>query len=315
MSSILERSFLESATTKKISGAYLIVCKRSEVAAKLCDEFLMRLYCSCGGCKTCASCRKVTGGHVDILRLSAPKVDEFRDAISFFAQKAVDSVYKTIVIDKADDMNPSAANSMLKTLESPPKDSVILLQARSVAGVLPTIASRCAIVYSSPDENFEQEVMHKLEIDEATARVLSDLSGGFIDEAIRIYNDEEFMKLRYAAIENCHKLITQKSKAISVCADFLETNKTNILDVLGVMQSFLHDISMQQKTNNAELIANRDWSEQIMQAAMHFTSGAISNMIRVILEAERRFFFAVNFRLAAEKMLFDILEEKDRWKK
>ena len=48
---------------------------------------------------------------------------------------------------------------------------------------------------------------------------------------------------------------------------------------------------------------------------MHFTSGAISNMIRVILEAERRFFFAVNFRLAAEKMLFDILEEKDRWKK
>ncbi len=52
-----------------------------------------------------------------------------------------------------------------------------------------------------------------------------------------------------------------------------------------------------------------------MQAATHFTSGAISNMIRVILEAERRFFFAVNFRLAAEKMLFDILEEKDRWKK
>jgi len=315
VSSILERSFLESATTKKISGAYLIVCKRSEVAAKLCDEFLMRLYCKKGGCRTCADCRKVTGGHVDILRLSAPKVGEFRDAIGFFSQKAVDSVYKTIVIDKADGMNPSAANSMLKTLESPPKDSVILLQTRSVAGVLPTIASRCAVVYSSPDENFEQEIMRELKVDETRAHVLADLSGGFVSEAVRIYNDKELLKLRYDAIENCHKLITQKSKAISAYADFLETNKKNIIEVLGVMQSFLHDISMMQKTHNAALIANRDWGEQIIGAAMHFTSGAISNMIRVILEAERRFFFAVNFRLAAEKMLFDILEEKDRWKK
>ncbi|MBT3319329.1 MAG: hypothetical protein HN948_07670 [Clostridia bacterium] len=315
MSSILKQSFLESANTGKILGAYLIVCKRSEVALKLCELFLTRLYCKKGGCGTCADCKKVKGGHVDILRLSAPKVDEFRDAIGFVSQKAVDGVYKTIVVEKADDMNPSAANSMLKTLESPPRDSVILLSSRSVAGVLPTIASRCAIVHLTPDEDFTQQIMRELDIDDTSARVLKDLSGGFADEAVRIYNDKAFMKLRSETIEHTHKLINQKSSAISATADFLESGKERIADVVGVMQSFLHDISVQQKTRNPALIANLDWRSEIERNASHFTSGAISNMIRVILEAERRFLIPVNFRLAAEKMLFDILEERNRWKK
>lgn len=314
MSSILQRSFLDAAKSKKILGAYLIVCKRSEVAAKLCDDFLKRLYCSNGGCGVCADCKKVAGGHVDILRLSAPKVGEFRDAIGFVSQKAVDGVYKAIVIDKADDMNASAANSMLKTLESPPDGSVILLCARSASGVLPTIASRCAIVHIAPDESFERKVTAALGIDENTAHVLADLSGGFVDEAVRIYEDKAFMKLRSETIENCHKFISQKGSAISTFADFLERNKDGVAQVLGIMASFLHDISIQQKTHNVALIANRDWQGKILENASHFTSGAISNMISVILEAERRFFFPVNFRLAAEKMLFDILEERNRWK-
>ncbi len=242
-------------------------------------------------------------------------MDEFRDAIGFISQKAVDGVYKTIVVEKADDMNPYAANSMLKTLESPPKDSVILLTARSAAGVLPTIASRCAIVHITPDEDFAQQIASVLDIDDATAHVLKDLSGGFADEAVRIYNDKAFMKLRSEAIENTHKLINQKGSAISTFADFLVGSKDSAAGVLGVMQSFLHDISMQQKTRDPALIANLDWQSEIVSSASHFTSGAISNMIRVILEAERRFLIPVNFRLAAEKMLFDILEERNRWKK
>jgi hypothetical protein len=44
-------------------------------------------------------------------------------------------------------------------------------------------------------------------------------------------------------------------------------------------------------------------------------TGAAYNMMNVILETERRLTFALNFRLAAESMLFDMLEEKNRWKK
>jgi DNA polymerase III gamma/tau subunit len=81
------------------------------------------------------------------------------------------------------------------------------------------------------------------------------------------------------------------------------------------MESYYRDILIYKKTENGGLIINRDRAEEVGRAAADFTSGAVSNIIKVILEAERRFFFSVNFRLAVEKMFFDILEEKNRWKK
>jgi DNA polymerase III subunit delta' len=116
-------------------------------------------------------------------------------------------------------------------------------------------------------------------------------------------------------LEHCDKLLYQNSFAISQYADFLETNKERLPSLLCVMQSYFRDILVYKKTKKKDLIINGDKSDSIMKAAQDFTSGALSNIIEVILETERRFFIPVNFRLAAEKMFFDILEEKQKWKK
>ncbi len=311
----MRQRFLDAAEQKHMLGAYLVICPRPDVAKRLVNEFLLRLYCKKGGCGVCADCRKVLGGHVDIMRLCSPRVEEFRQAISFIGSKAYEAEYKTVIIENADDMTDAAANSMLKTLEQPPKNTVIILEARSVSGVLPTIASRCAAVYLLPESDAETTIQNELGINKARAAVLSDLSGGFLDEAKRIDKDAEFWALRQIILEHCHKLLYQKTMSISTYADFLEKNKENIIPVLCVMQSYFRDICFYSKTKNKEFITNKDKTEQIAKAAADFTSGAISNIIRVILETERKFLFAVNFRLAAEKMFFDILEEKSRWKK
>ncbi|MDD5017700.1 MAG: DNA polymerase III subunit delta' C-terminal domain-containing protein [Eubacteriales bacterium] len=307
--------FLSVAENRNIQGPYLIICARPGVSKRLADTFLMRLYCKKGGCGDCADCRKVTDGHVDIMRLSAPKVAEFREAISFIAEKAYEGGYKAVVIENADDMTDAAANSMLKSLEQPPKDTVIILQARSASGVLPTVASRCAAVYLAPEKNAVRAIADTLKADDTAAHILSDLSGGYVDEAALLYQDTGFWDARSAVLEICQKLLSQKSMAISAYADCLEANKDRLLPLLSVMQSYYRDIHVYMKTNNKNLIINRDQTDSITNAALHFTSGAISNMISAILKAERRFFFPVNFRLAVEKMFFDMLEEKNRWKK
>lgn len=312
---LTRQGFLDAAQNKNILSAYLIICSRINVAARLANVFLMNLYCKNGGCGKCTDCTKVKEGHVDIMRLSAPKVAEFREAISFIAEKPVDGVFKAVVIENADNMTESAANSMLKTLEEPPQNVVLLLEARSISGVLPTIASRCSAVYLTPDTNAKNTIVSLLDVDKDTAHILYDLSGGFVDEAKWIFNDKEFWELRAISINHCKQILRQKGMAISTYVDFLEQNKDRIVDILGVMQSYYCDILVYQKSKNANLIINRDESKAIRETALHFTSGAISNMIRIILETERRFFFAVNFRLAVEKMLFDILEEISRWKK
>jgi len=306
--------FLQSAQSRRM-GAYLLVCPRPDVAARLADGFLMRLYCKNNGCGVCADCRKVKQGHADVLRLSAPRVDDFREAIGFVAQEPYEGVCRAVVVECADDMTPQAGNSMLKTLEEPPQNAVLLLIARSVSGVLPTIASRCTAVHVAPEPDAEERIMAELGVDADMARVLADLSGGYADEAKRIHSDKAMLKLRGDALDLCVKLCDQKNDAVKEHADFLEANKDNILTILTVMQSFFRDVLMVQKTRSEALAVNRDRLEDIVRVASGFTTGAAYNMMSVILETERRLFFALNFRLAAENMLFDILKEKDRWKK
>ncbi len=313
MSSVQKQQFLESAAQNNILGAYMIVCERNAVALRLAEDFLMRLYCEDSGCGDCHECRKVHEGHIDIMRLISPKVDEIRQAILFISQKPVDSDYKTVLIEAADDMNASSSNTLLKTLEEPPPGGVIILLARSATNVLPTIASRCSVVHLSPETDIRQQISSQLGLDAAQSRILAGLSGGFIDEAKRIHEDGRLLELRLEAIDISGKLLTQNNYAVSAYVDFFENSKDDIIFLLGIMQSYLHDISTLQKTGSEELIANPDSIQSIKMHAGCFTTGAISNIIRVILEAERRFSVAVNFRLAVEKMLFDILEEKNRW--
>ena len=256
----------------------------------------------------------MTGGHIDILRLHAPKVSEIRDAITFVSKKPVEGAYRTVVAQNADDMTASAANSMLKTLEEPPENTVMILHVRSVSGVLPTVASRCSAIYLAPDPDAERAIRQRLGIDETTAHILADLSGGFVEEAAILYQDTGVWPLRAKMLEYCEKLLRQKGFAISACADFLEDNREHITFLLCVMQSFFRDILVYKKAENKQLIINRDKTEDIADSASHFTSGAISNMMNAILETERRLVFSVNFRLSIEKMFFDILEGKT-WRK
>ena len=310
-----QQSFLDAASSGSVSGAYLIVCPRPGVAERVIDAFLMRLYCQQGGCGICAECRMVAHGHVDILRLDAPKVAALRNALSFTQEKAFGDRFKCVVIKNADEMTDAAANSLLKTLEEPPGKTVFILQSKSIVGVLPTVASRCAAVFLLPEPRAVQIISEKLGVDDATARILCDLSGGFVEEAVLFYEDKAFMAARGDVLDICQKLLDQKNMAISQYADFLENHKSHLRPLLCVMASYFRDILYYMKTGNARLIINADRPDSIRNAALHFTSGAISNMISVIFETERRFFFPVNFRLAAEKLFFDILEEKNRWKK
>jgi DNA polymerase-3 subunit delta' len=70
-------------------------------------------------------------------------VDETRETISFFGSTAAVEGWRVCVVDTVDEMNPNAANALLKVLEEPPAKSLFLLVSHAPARVLPTILSRC----------------------------------------------------------------------------------------------------------------------------------------------------------------------------
>jgi DNA polymerase III subunit delta' len=70
-------------------------------------------------------------------------VDETRETIAFFGSTAAAEGWRICIVDTVDELNPNAANALLKILEEPPQQSLFLLVSHAPARVLATIQSRC----------------------------------------------------------------------------------------------------------------------------------------------------------------------------
>ena len=77
-------------------------------------------------------------------------VDEVRRLSGFFGMTSGAGGWRVAIIDPADDMNDNAANALLKQLEEPPQNAMLLLLSHRPGRLLPTIRSRCRRLDLSP---------------------------------------------------------------------------------------------------------------------------------------------------------------------
>ena len=102
---------------------------------------------ACGECKSCLLLK--AGSHPDNYVLEpeeadkAIKVDQVRDLVSFVVQTSQMGGRKVVLIEPVESMNINAANALLKSLEEPSGNTVLLLVSHQPSRLLPTIKSRC----------------------------------------------------------------------------------------------------------------------------------------------------------------------------
>jgi DNA polymerase-3 subunit delta' len=103
-----------------------------------------------GACGSCKSCMLLAAGtHPDNYVLEpeeadkAIKVDQVRDLVGFVVQTAQLGGRKVVLIEPVESMNVNAANALLKSLEEPSGNTVLLLISHQPSRLLPTIKSRC----------------------------------------------------------------------------------------------------------------------------------------------------------------------------
>ncbi len=127
-----------------------------------------RIACSAGAaapCGECAGCRQVVAGsHPDLLQLGAPErmagrketrkkeigIDQAREVKRFAQLAAISASRKVTIIDDADRLSIAAQNALLKTLEEPPGQALLVLIAASSGTLLTTVRSRCQRVTFAP---------------------------------------------------------------------------------------------------------------------------------------------------------------------
>ena len=110
-------------------------------------------------CGHCASCQLVAAGnHPDFYLLQAEergkaiKVDEIRQLSAQLNLTSQYAGYKVAVLADAHNMNINAANSLLKTLEEPASDALLILVSSNPQKLPVTVRSRCQTInFSIPE--------------------------------------------------------------------------------------------------------------------------------------------------------------------
>ncbi len=173
--------FQRAIQSGRIASTFLFLGPAGIGKRMFAERLAMTLQCSRNApermepCGECLSCRQaLEGKHPDILHVVKPEerafipIDLFigpkeaRRQVGLCAELAKKPVYekrKIAIIDDADFLNIEGANAMLKTLEEPPKNSIIILIGTSTARQLPTIRSRCQIVRFAP---LETEIVERI---------------------------------------------------------------------------------------------------------------------------------------------------------
>ncbi|MCY7280923.1 MAG: DNA polymerase III subunit delta' [Sphingomonas bacterium] len=120
-------------------------------------------------------------------------VEQVRGLGDLFSVTPAMSDWRAVVIDAADDLEPSAANALLKMLEEPPANCVFLLVSHVPGRLLPTIRSRCTRLSFQP---LGVDVMTSL-----LPRLLPNADTAMVAELVRRAGGSPGKALSYAALD------------------------------------------------------------------------------------------------------------------
>lgn len=126
-------------------------------------------------------------------RITVPKATFIKiNSIREIKRQSAMSVFgegrKVYILSNADEMNAEASNSLLKTLEEPPPNTVLILTTSQRDRLLTTILSRCQLVQCDPLEEAEiREYLIRYEaVEPGNASVIAKLANGSVTRALEL---------------------------------------------------------------------------------------------------------------------------------
>ena len=200
---------MRSAQAGRIVHALLFSGPRGTGKKSMAEIFARAVLCEGENkpCDLCPACKKcLNGSHPDV-HVVAPekntiKVDQIRDLIETLSLASYEGGKKIAIIQRADCMNESAQNALLKTLENPTGDTLFFLLTEAPGALLPTIVSRCLQLRFSCLEVEEcARVLKARGVEMERAGLLAALAQGSVGRALEIDADEQYLPLRDKVVD------------------------------------------------------------------------------------------------------------------
>ena len=202
-------------------------------------------------CDECPACRRIDSGSFPDVRLIAPegaggqiKAEAVRQVVSESPFRPFEGRKRVTIIQAADRMNPTAANTLLKTLEESPPWIVLVLLTSHEAAMLPTLLSRCQKIRFLPllPEEIADLLVSQHGFSVEDANLASSVSGGSLARALAAKTDE-LVELGGEAEEIANLLASDPGRAeLFARADRLAKHKS-LVGIVRFLVGLLRDLS------------------------------------------------------------------------
>ncbi len=298
--SILRSHILED----KISHSYLFVGREGFGKEYLAKEFAKYILCQNREKKDCKSCLMFSEGvHPDFFHIDGRegiKIGQVRLAIEKINLTPVFSKKKVLLISRAENIGIEAANALLKTLEEPPGDSVVLITVKSEKKLPKTVISRSQILRLSPvSENDLRSILKELDYPAEKIEDVLSVANGNIGESKSFLENVENYKIRKKTINDAKKLFLGKS-LIANLSVLEEYDKEKRLDDLFDVFSTIFFINLRAG-------AKKNLKNSLWHLDKNLSTERTKSIGRKILKAYRDLDYNISLRIALEEI---ILEEK-----
>lgn len=244
---VLRRSLRTGKTAHSYLFEGIAGCGRRKTALAL----IQALFCSVSdddACGECPSCRKVAGGnHADIHFIEPLpdkrdiSIEQLRAMQREVSLRPYEAPRKACILEPAERMSVNAANSLLKTLEEPPGNALIILLTENAGMLLPTIRSRCQLLrFSQLPVEHVRTLLERAGIASATAGLLAPMANGSVQQALGLDN-ESLLNRREQLLEFLEHLDLNRIATVFDAAEELSGNRDETLEILDMMLSFFRD--------------------------------------------------------------------------
>ncbi len=265
-------------------------------------------------CLTCHTCTRLERmQHPDLFVVQAEqrggtlKVDQIREVLHSLSLTPYENRWRVALFLDFEDANASAANALLKTLEEPTAQVLLLLTAESAERLIPTIVSRCETLrlHPLPIEQVEAGLQRRWGLPPEQARLLAHIAGGRPGYAVRLSQDPNLLEQRQAWLEDHHRLLSANRVERFAFAEIIYKDKEAFQDMLVVWLSLWHDVLLVAANSIAPLV-NIDHSVEIQALADRFGFQTAYATLEALGRIQTLIPRNVNLRLAAEVLMLDI---------
>jgi len=258
---------------------------------------------ACGECKHCLLMEAKT--YPDLVHVlpeedkNTISIDAIRELISKLHLTRHFDSKKVALIEYADSMNTSAANALLKTLEEPPAETIIILVTSAPLKLPATIRSRCHFVpFHSPTQEQALAWLQSTSREVEWEPLLRVAQGAPL-QAMQ-YHETELLDQRISVVQGFLEVFEANSDPIEIAS---RIEAIPFLQCFQWIQAVIVDLLRIKGVENPITLENPDFYRSLLALAPRMQVPLLLEFWELLLDRKRIFDNSLNRRLFAESLL------------